>query len=403
VLIRSNAPVFGANATPYEAPGLWQISVSSRNLVSNDHYSGTEEQLQRQTLQSYVTNRQNLLDLSITRQLTERFSIGVGVPYVNSSWASRDPRSPLPGPRREIRQNGRGIGDISLTGRYWLLDTLTHPDWNVMAGVGLKTPSGNARTQDFYPDRNGENNQLRYVDQSVQTGDGGWGLMTEAHGFWKVKRVFVFGSGSYLANPRNTNGTPSLVVARGGAAPAASNFDKLVNSVPDQYLGRVGATVPVWKGFAASVAWRVEGLRRYDLFGKSNGFRRPGESMFIEPGISYSHASSTLSLNIPLAYYYIRRPDPNTGLSGDATFPRQIVLASYSRRFGGRSAAPGLRPPVITPPETNTPAKDKQETTQTVSPVTTPSQPGSNPLSSIGRFLSQPGGVCETGTVSRQD
>jgi hypothetical protein len=351
VLIRNSAPVFGANATPYEAPGLWQVSVSSRNLISNDHYNGTVEQVQRQTVASYVTNRQNLLDLGLTRQLTERFSVGLGVPFVNSSWASRDPRSPFPGPRREIEQNGRGLGDISLTGRYWVLDTLTHPGWNILAGLGVKAPTGNARTQDFYPDRNGENNQLRYVDQSVQAGDGGWGLMMEAHGFWKMKRVFIFGSGSYLANPRNTSGTPSLVVARGGPPPAATNFDRLINSVPDQYLGRAGGTVRVWKGFAASVAWRVEGLRRYDLFGDSNGFRRPGESMFIEPGVSYSRGSSTLSLNIPLAYYYIRRPDPNTGLAGDATFPRHIFLTSYSWRFGGRSTAPGLQPAKPAAPE----------------------------------------------------
>lgn len=349
MLIRSNAPVFGANATPYEAPGRWQMSISSRNLVSNDHYNGTEEQLQRQTLQNYVTNRQNLLDLSVSRQMTERVSLGIGVPFVNSSWASRDPRAPLPAPRREIEQNGRGLGDISITARSWILDTLTHPDWNVMGGVGVKIPSGNSRTQDFFPDRNGENNQLRYVDQSVQTGDGGWGLMMEAHGFWKVKRLFLFGSGSYLANPRNTNGTPSLVVARGGPPPSPANFDRLVNSVPDQYLARAGGTVRVWRGLAASLAWRAEGLRRYDLFGKSNGFRRPGASMFVEPGLSYSRGSSTISLNVPLAYYYIRRPDPNTGLAGDATFPRHVFLTSYAWRFGRRAATPGLSAPAPAP------------------------------------------------------
>jgi hypothetical protein len=361
--------VFGANATPYEAPGQWQISLSSRNLVSNDHYSGTEEQVQRQTLANYVTNRQNLLDLSGSLQVSERFSVSFGLPFVNSSWASRDPRSPFPGPRVEIKQNGRGLGDITLSGRYWLLDTLTHPDWNVMAVVGLKTPSGNARTQDMYPDRSGENNQLRYVDQSVQTGDGGWGLMLESHGFWKVKRVFVFGSASYLANPRNSNGTPSLLVARGGPPPSAANFDKLVNSVPDQYLGRVGGTFPVWKGLAGSVAWRVEGLRRYDLFGKSNGFRRPGTSMFVEPGFGYTHGSSTVSFNVPIAYYYNRRPDPYTGLEGDATFPREIFLTSYSWRFGGKST------PALQPPSPAAPAGKSESTSSPQSSATTPEPP----------------------------
>lgn len=274
------------------------------------------------------------------------------------------PGAPLPAPRREIAQNGRGLGDISITGRSWILDTLTHPDWNVMGGVGVKIPSGNARTQDVFPDRNGENNQLRYVDQSVQTGDGGWGLMLEAHGFWKVKRAFLFGSGSYLANPRNTSGTPSLVVARGGPPPSPASFDRLVNSVPDQYLARVGGTVPVWRGLAASLAWRAEGLRRYDLIGKSNGFRRPGASMFIEPGVSYSRGSSTISLNVPLAFYYIRRPDPNTGLAGDATFPRHVFLTSYAWRFGRRAATPGPSAPAPAPVPAPAPRGDSGDAAQ---------------------------------------
>jgi len=43
-----------------------------------------------------------------------------------------------------------------------------------------------------------------------------------------------------------------------------------VNSVPDQYITRLGTSVGIWKGMAGSVAWRMEGLRRYDLFGASH-------------------------------------------------------------------------------------------------------------------------------------
>ena len=57
MLIRNTAPVFGANRRPYQEAGEWQVSLASRNLVSNDHYNGTVEQVQRQTLQNYVTNR----------------------------------------------------------------------------------------------------------------------------------------------------------------------------------------------------------------------------------------------------------------------------------------------------------------------------------------------------------
>ena len=77
MLIRNSAPVFGANRHPYQEPGEWQFTIASRNLVSNDHYNGTAEQVQRQTLQNYVTNKQNLVDVG--RQPRGQWSTGVDV------------------------------------------------------------------------------------------------------------------------------------------------------------------------------------------------------------------------------------------------------------------------------------------------------------------------------------
>ena len=350
MLIRNTAPVFGANRSVYQQPGDWQVSLSSRNLVSNDHYNGTEEQVQRQTLQNYVTNRQNLADVSITRAMTKRLSLTLGVPYVNSSWASRDPRFPLPEARHEVAQNGRGLGDVSLSARYWLLNPDTHQKWNVAAGTGLKMPTGNAAAKDTFPGRTTADsaNMLRYVDQSVQPGDGGWGLMFDSNAFWIVNRFMVFGSGSYLANPRDQNDTPSILTVLGISTTSGANAGLGFNSVPDQYLLRAGGSAAIWRGFGASLAWRMEGLKRYDLFGGSHGWRRPGTEMFVEPGLSYSNGRHTFAFNVPIGYYYNRRPNPYTGNRGDATFPRQIFLSSYSFRFGGKAA------PVRTAPAPDT-------------------------------------------------
>lgn len=350
MLVRNNAPVFGANASPYQQPGEWQVSVSSRNLISNDHYNGKAEQHERQERQNYITNRQNLVDLGISRVVTRRLSVSLGVPFVYSAWAFRSPASPLPGPRIENAQWGRGIGDVSVTSRYWIFDPGTHARWNVAAGAGVKIPTGNSRHQDRFLDVRGAvagilgnpvpgfvpREEFQYVDQSVQPGDGGWGLMLESHAFWNLRRAFVFASGSYLANPRDTNDTPSIGAILG--------VNSTVNSVPDQYLARIGAAMPVWKGFAASLAWRMEGLKRYDLIGSSNGFRRPGTSMFVEPGVSYNKGSHTVSFNVPLAYYYNRHPSPYTGNPGDATFPRHIFLTSYAYRLGRKAPAVVTRP-----------------------------------------------------------
>lgn len=375
MLIRNNAPVFGANASPYQQPGEWLINLSSRNLVSNDHYNGTVEQAQRQTLQNYVTNRQNLFDIGVTRVLTRRASVSLGVPFINSSWASRDPAYPLPAPRREVPQQGRGIGDISLTSRAWIFDPQTHRNWNVSAGGGIKFPTGNARAQDVFKGRTDGVEALRYVDQSVQPGDGGWGLMMEGQAFWRVKRAFLFASGSYLANPKDQNDTPSIIAVLGLPTNTGQFKGLGVNSVPDQYLTRIGGTVHVWKGFSASVSWRMEGLKRYDLFGDSDGWRRPGTEMFIEPGVSYTHGPHTVSFNVPMGYYYNRRRNPYTGIAGDATFPRQVFLTSYSFKVGKRAAAP---------------ATDQPEA------PATPQAPVATPQSSASSSANAAPGVCST-------
>jgi hypothetical protein len=344
VLIRQTAPVIGAANGSLQQPGEWQVNLSLRNLRSDTHYRLDERQEEREELGTYVVNEQHAADLSVSYTVSERLSVAAAVPFVSASWSIPSPTTSPLGPRAQ--QDAQGIGDVSVIGRYWLLDPRGRTS-NVAVGVGVKMPTGNHAAMDMFPDRNGNNNQLRYVDQSVQPGDGGWGLMVEAQAFTQLgRRASLFGSGAYLANPRDTNGTPSLTVTRlpPGVAPAPAQFDRLVNSVPDQYLARIGGAVTAFKGIAVTAAYRVEGQRRYDLLGKSHGFRRPGVAMFIEPGISVGKGRQTVSFTFPIAFYQNRKPDPYTGLQGDATFPKYIVLGTYGFRFGGR------RPPPPAPP-----------------------------------------------------
>lgn len=335
MLIRQNGPVFGSS-NPYSQPGETQVNLSFRGLHSEDHYNGDIEQVQRHTLGTYVVNKQRAVDLTFTHTFTPRFSASVGVPYVNASWGIPTPINP-PGTR--ANENGRGLGDISVSGRMWILPTDKYTSGNISIGLGLKTPSGNSRYKDTFPASNGTNNIPRPVDMSVQPGDGGWGIMMEASAFRKIPHAQVFGQVSYLANPRDTNGTPSIAVSRlaPGQTPGG-NPDRWVNSVPDQYLVRAGGAFPIVKGFAGSIAWRAEGQKRYDLFGASHGFRRPGIEMFVEPGISYAKGAHMFALQLPIGFYRDRFPDPYTGNKGDATFPKHIFLASYGYRFGGSKA-----------------------------------------------------------------
>lgn len=324
--------MFGADSQPVPAAGAWQVSMSYRTLTSDVHYSGSEEQTHRESDRTFVINEQRALDVGVTYAVTDRFNLALGIPVIEASWSLPTPISPLPpGPRAE--QNASGLGDVSLTGRYWLLP----PDrrHNVSIGLGIKAPTGDHEARDVYPNIDGSNAVSKYVDQSIQPGDGGWGVLFDAQAFHQMRRATLFGSMTYLANPRDTNGTPSILVGLGvGGNPAFAEEGILVNSVPDQYLLRLGALAPFGSsGWAASLAYRLEGLPRYDLIGDSHGWRRPGYEMFVEPGVAYSKDAWTATLNAPIGVYRNREPNPYSGREGDATFPDYIVLAALSYRF----------------------------------------------------------------------
>ncbi|MGH9312513.1 MAG: hypothetical protein ACRD09_06725 [Vicinamibacterales bacterium] len=338
MLIRQNAPVLGASSNLYQQPGEWQISVAARGLESDTHYRLDERQVEREELATYVVNRQYATDVTATYAFNRQLSLSVGVPFTAASWSIPSPTGPALGPRAQ--QDARGLGDMSVGGRYWIGNAEHCVNGNVSVGLGVKMPTGEDRAQDLFPDRNGQNNQLRFVDQSVQPGDGGWGLMADIQGFRRVGvRGQVFASGSYLANPRDTNDTPSLTVSRlPPGVPPPANSDRLVNSVPDQYLVRAGAAYAVTRRIGVMGAYRLEGQRRYDLIGKSHGFRRPGVAMFIEPGVSIDTGPGAMWMALPVSFYVNRKPDPYTGNQGDATFPKVIFLAGYQFRFGGRAA-----------------------------------------------------------------
>jgi hypothetical protein len=210
VLIRQTSPMFGTNAAVDQSVGSWNVSLTWRNSTADHHYNGTVEQVQRQILGTNVVNKQNAITLSAAYQWTPRLSVNVGVPFINASWSIPSPITVgALGPRAQ--QDGRGLGDITALTRVALFNPQTHHTWNIMVGGGVKLPTGNNDYKDRNPGISGQDNTLRPVDSSVQPGDGGWGVLLDAQGFRSFKRVMAFGSGTYLANPRNTNNTPSIL------------------------------------------------------------------------------------------------------------------------------------------------------------------------------------------------
>ncbi|MQA31721.1 MAG: hypothetical protein GEU82_18120 [Luteitalea sp.] len=333
ILIRQTSPMFGTTGSVEETTGTWTVTMTARSSQADTHYNGKERQLQRETLGTYVLNRQHSVTATIAYQFSPRISFNVGVPYINASWGIPSPLAA--GPLARANQSGQGLGDITTLARVAVFNPETHHTWNAFLGGGVKIPTGAYKGTDVFPDITGNNVQERVVDISAQPGDGGWGVVMDGQAFMTIGRFMPFGSLTYLANPRNTNEAPSILQGLGLAVTPA-NVARSINSVPDQFLARIGTTASITPWLSASLAWRAEGSPRYDLVGRADGFRRPGVEMYWEPGVTVGVGRHTLSFNVPIGYYYNRFPDPYTGTPGDTTFPEYVAIATYSLSLGGR-------------------------------------------------------------------
>ena len=108
----------------------------------------------------------------------------------------------------------------------------------------------------------------------------------------------MYGNFYYLLNPREQNGVST---ARGlPPSSTAVAYGSDVMSVPDQYLVRGGFNFTKDK-FIASAGVRYERLPAKDLIGGSEGFRRPGYILSIEPGVTYSLKNVSLYAYVPVA------------------------------------------------------------------------------------------------------
>lgn len=327
----------GAVDGNYLMPHQFEIGLNYRGFKANKHYNGRDRQYQREAAGNYVINRQNIWDLTGSVGLSKQTSAYIDIPYVNSGWSI-----PLPigsvsvphGPR--YQQKSTGIGDVSVGVKYWVLDTEKHMTENVALGIGIKLPTGNANNKHDFPDINGQNLRERSVDQSIQPGDGGWGIPLSVDAFKSVKSWSFFGTWNYLINPRDTNGTPSIRATL-GLPPSATTPSQQVNSVPDQYLLRLGTSYTFQKpGITALLAWRREGVPAKDLIGGHNGFRRPGYSTSIEPGLSYSHNNTTYTIATPITLTRNRVKTESDGVksAGDSTFADSQLIVNITHRFG---------------------------------------------------------------------
>lgn len=322
-------------------PSGFQASVGYRWLHSDRHFRGDDEEKFRQEEGSEVINDSSFIDLALTYAFNPRFSASLIVPFsindrsqvVRSNDVARTILD-------RFHTQSSGLGDIRLMGNGWILDPAKPRKGNLLISLGVDMPTGEDDAEDIFEKFDRTSGRIiaskQTVDQSIQPGDGGWGAVIELFGYRQlVPRLSSYLNGGYTITPQELNGVPTY---------RTTNPYESEMSIADSYFGRGGFEYLLWAryGLTLSLGARIDGVRVYDLFGGSDGFRRPGYAVSIEPGIAAMVGDWSFNIYTPVAMYRNRLqsvPDKQwtdaTGIyrQGDAAFADWVFIFSLSKRF----------------------------------------------------------------------
>lgn len=338
VAIRSNGVCTMDHPMGDSAARSWQLNTGYRYFKSFRHFRGKEEQKERLVAQTEVINWQSTLDLSVVRQFNQRWSMSIGLPLVYNDRSSLYEH----GRTERHMSSAASIGDMRIQANRWMLDPVRATKGNFQAGLGLKLPTGAYKASDeFYNVGPGGTSEIRPVDQSIQPGDGGLGIITELNGYLNFSESLgSYANLYYLVNPRETNGTRTYREVL-----SATLANEAIMSVTDQYMIRMGLSYEFGgslKNFSAAAGGRMEGIPVYDLIGGSGGFRRPGYVISVEPGLRYRYNKLNFFASAPVALSRNRTQSVtdkensitrNTFVNGDAAFADYSLSLGFAYRF----------------------------------------------------------------------
>ena len=304
----------------------WQVAVDYRFLHADRFFFGSQATTPPQQFfgQPLFINVHSA-NINVTYAATDRFSLRLTVPisYGTQSRFYQDSA-------RHVARAG-GIGDIGLVGTTWLLDPGTHTHANVALGLGVKLPTGNNKYTAAYFLKSGSSIQFP-VDQAIELGDGGWGLILQGQAFRQMAaKMFAYFTGSYLVSPRDQTD-----VTR---APPGEKNSTVHISVPDVYTGRLGVFYGVLPapGLSVSLGGRIDGIPYHDLIGRNDGFRRPSYIVFVDPGVTFERGQNTMTLSTPIrvASHLATASMSMTsgGTIGAGDLAGVLFFVGYARRF----------------------------------------------------------------------
>ncbi len=311
--------VAGLNATeqPSSTSCLHGLTLTTgfRTYSSFHHYVGTVYQVQRAILGNQVENHVDLYDLGINYQLTPRLSLIADIPALTAS-RHQEGSNPF-----NTYRSG-DIGDVTVGVQSWIWRPPTESHGNIALSASLKLPTGVSDASGPSISSKGIVSTIGF-DESIQPGDGTWGFSLATNAYRELYfHTYGYFTGSWLFSPADTTGINQA------------------NSATDQYLWRGGFSrnIPKLRGLGLSFGGRMEGVPVRDAFGKSDGFRRPGYVISVEPGVMYSWHRYSVNASGPWAIQRNRKrsvQDIAKGPTahGDAAFSDYTIIASFSRSF----------------------------------------------------------------------
>jgi len=272
----------------------WRLNITNRYFKSFREFSGTTEV--KSAEQDEIVHHIYTMDITAIKLMQNGWSLALSVPFSSNTRTTSTDHGGPGQPRHSIHASG--VGDLRLIVYKWLIPPKVHQNGNVQLGLGMKLPTGDYRYQDYYY-RKEDSLVLAPVPIPIQLGDGGTGIITELNAFYILdnRRLSLESNFYYLFNPRDQNGVSTTL----GRTPTAVQIKSTQNvaSVADQFAMRVGATYKL-KKIAVAGSIRYEGQPVYDLIGKSNGNRRAGYNLSVEPGIIYTLNKISLYAYIPV-------------------------------------------------------------------------------------------------------
>ena len=296
-----NLTGFGQFSLPQynQEPIKWLVNVNTRYSEFHKTYESSDEVEVPPENQPYSNTF--ILDFAVTRFYDRGWSVTVDIPIMSGMRETWQEHGGINGDKVKHRTNSFGISDIRIAGYKWLFDVTEVHRGNIQLGLGLKLPTGDYKYQDFFYETNGKVSAP--VNPTIQLGDGGLGITTEVNTFYTInKLVNLYANAFYLLSPRDINGTSSRNPAPVPYSQAEIDAGANINSVPDAYTLRGGANFTV-KDLVLWGGVRLEGSPVHDVVGESNGQRRAGYSVSIEPGLNYNFKKSMIYLFAPIPVY----------------------------------------------------------------------------------------------------